>query len=263
MSVTPKQPTMNEVGVLRAAVQVARSRILGGLFAALPIALTIFVVRYLYLTAMTLLTPLIEGVRKVMGRHGLSEAFWYNVVAPAVAVCLVLVLLYTLGIFVHTRWARAVDWVFRRVPVVNTIFNAIDNVFRSLGQQLEGDKGFKRVVLVEYPHPGARSLGFVTNTLRDATTGRTILSICVLTGVMPPAGFTLFVPEESVTDVDWSMNQTLQAILSGGITTPATIHYFNGRLPPAAGPIVGPHGEPIASISEPAAGGPPRPSPAE
>jgi uncharacterized membrane protein len=72
----------------------------------------------------------------------------------------------------------------------------------------------------------------VTNSLRDATTGRTILAVCVLTGLMPPAGFTLFVPEDSVTNIAWSVNETLQSILSGGITAPSTIHYFEGLPTP-------------------------------
>ena len=103
---------------------------------------------------------------------------------------------------------------------------AISNLFRSL--QGPGEEGrFRRVVLVEFPQPGLRSLAFVTNSLTDQATGRTILCVCVLTGVMPPSGFMLFVPEESVIAVDWTVNQTLQAILSGGITTPETISYFN------------------------------------
>ena len=84
------------------------------------------------------------------------------------------------------------------------------------------------MVLVEFPHPGTRSLGLVTNSLRDVTTGRTILTVCVLTGLMPPAGFTLFVPEESVTNIAWSVNETLQSILSGGITAPVDDPLFRG-----------------------------------
>ncbi|MCA1684504.1 MAG: DUF502 domain-containing protein, partial [Planctomycetia bacterium] len=129
----------------------------------------------------------------------------------------------------------------------NTIFKAVNNVFQSLGKQLQGDKSFKRVVLVTFPHPGMRSLAFVTNSLLDAATGKTILCVCVLTGVMPPAGFTLFVPEEDVTDIDWSVNQTIQVILSGGLTSPATILYSQGVHVPPTGPIVDPLGHPIPS----------------
>ena len=54
--------------------------------------------------------------------------------------------------------------------------------------------------------------------------------MCVLTGVVPPTGFTLFVPEESVTDVDWTVNETIQVILSGGLTSPETIRYFTSTM---------------------------------
>ena len=249
---TTPQPKMNEAGVLRAMIQVAQARILSGLFAALPIALTLFIVHYLYMTAIALLTPLIDLVRRVFGQNEIkNDTFWYVYVAPVIAVVLVLFLLYALGLFVRTRWARAVDWFFLRVPVVNTIFKALSNVLQSLAKQMEGDHGFKRVVLVEFPHPGIRSLAFVTNTLRDATTDRPILCVCVLTGVMPPAGFTLFVPEDQITDIDWSMNQTLQAILSGGITSPASIHYFRGLTVPPTGPILDPAGHPVEARNVP------------
>ena len=129
-----------------------------------------------------------------------------------------LVILYGMGLFFRSWVYRTLDWLLLHVPIVATIYRAVRNVVNSLGTQLRGGADFKRVVLVPFPHPGARSLAFVTNSLHDVTTGRTILTVCVLTGVMPPAGFTLFVPEESVTNIAWSANDTLQAILSGGIT---------------------------------------------
>ena len=41
------------------------------------------------------------------------------------------------------------------------------------------------------------------------------------------------------------MNQTIQAILSGGLTSPASIHYFQGLRVPTTGPIIDPQGHPI------------------
>jgi hypothetical protein len=54
----------------------------------------------------------------------------------------------------------------------------------------------------------------------------------------------LFVPEESVTNIAWSVNETLQSIVSGGIPAPSTIHFFEG-LPSSYSsehPIVDSHG---------------------
>ena len=227
------RPKLDEVGALHALWYAIRARILGGLIAALPIALTFWIVYWLYTTVMqVVLAPAIGVVRYFLGYRGLSERI-INFVAPVIAIVLVLFSLYCLGLFVRSRMHRAVDWVMLHLPVVNTIFKAVNNVFQSLGKQLQGEQTFSRVVLVAFPHPGTRSLAFVTNSLLDATTGKTILCVCVLTGVMPPAGFTLFVPEEDVTDIDWSVNQTIQAILSGGLTSPAVDPLLPGAPRPA------------------------------
>jgi hypothetical protein len=66
------------------------------------------------------------------------------------------------------------------------------------------------------------------------------------------AGFTLFVPEDSVTNIAWSVNETLQSILSGGITAPPTIYYFEGLRTPSPtgrGPIVDAQGRVLRSVS--------------
>ena len=247
----PAHGGLNEVGALRALLLAVRARILSGLIAALPIALTFFIVRWLYVTIIAVvLMPPTNAVRGFLGEQGRTGYFWETYGAPVIAVLLLLGFLYFLGFFVQTRFMRVLDWGMLKVPIVNTIFKATRNVFDSVGKQIHGESGFKRVVLVEFPQPGMRSLGFVTNSLSDVATGQTILCVTVLTGVMPPSGFTLFVPEDKVTDVDWSMNETLQAILSGGITAPATIHYTGGFTPHRAGPLVDTHGHPLPGGSQ-------------
>ncbi len=176
--------------------------------------------------------------------------WWYDVASPLLAIFLAVATLYFLGLALRSWVYRSVEWLLMRVPVVNTIYRAVRNVVVSLGSQLQSGASFKRVVLVEFPHPGLRSLGLVTNSLRDVTTGRTILTVYIMTGFMPPAGFTLFVPEESVTNIAWNVNDTLQAIISAGLTTPPTIHYVEGLrtpLPAGGGPIVDARGHVLAA----------------
>jgi uncharacterized membrane protein len=47
----------------------------------------------------------------------------------------------------------------------------------------------------------------------------------LLTGVMPPTGFTLFVPVEDVIEIDWTPTQAIQAIVSGGISIPDELRF--------------------------------------
>jgi uncharacterized membrane protein len=262
----PQEPVppshLNEFGALSALIKAVRTRIIGGLLLALPIVLTFWIVYWLYtMIKEVVLDPMTRVTRYALGAVGVRvEAVWWDRVAiPILTVVLVLSLLYFLGLFVRSWVRNVVDRVLMHVPVVDTIYKGLSNVFQSLGDQMQGPR-FKRVVLVEFPHPGMRALAFVTNSLRDATTDRKILCVCVLTGVVPPAGFTLFVPEESVIDIDWPVNQTLQAILSGGITAPAAIHYFEGlHMPKVVDPLIASHGHPIDPPREPRSPDSPQP----
>jgi uncharacterized membrane protein len=241
---------------LGAELSIFRARIISGLVFSLPIVITFWIVYWLLMTLQQfLLNPLAGLVNRI---HAWMRDYpalqkldlpnwWYNIVSPLLAIVLALAILYFLGLIIRSWLSRTLEWFLLHVPVVATIYKAVRNVVQSLGSQLRGGGEFKRVVLVEFPHPGTRSLGLVTNALRDVTTGRTILTVCVLTGLMPPAGFTLFVPEESVTNIAWSVNDTLQSILSGGITAPSTIHFFKGLPSPitAEHPIVDSHGAPL------------------
>ncbi len=244
---------------IMAQLRAFRTRLISGLLFTLPIVITFWIVYWLYLTASRfILNPLATLINRLQAWLRNSPAlqdfdlpeWWYrrglsrpcHRAGP--------------GSLVHSRFTRPVlglshaRLVLATVPVVATIYRAVRNVVDSVGSQFQGGSNFKRVVLVEFPHPGIRSLALVTNSLRDNTTGRSILSVCVLTGVMPPSGFTLYVPEEDVTNIAWSVNDTLQAILSGGLTSPPTIHYFKGINPPlpvGGGPIVDAQGNALGS----------------
>jgi uncharacterized membrane protein len=244
---------------LVAQFKAIRTRLISGLLITLPMVITFWIIYWLYLTlsqfVLNPLAGLINRLQAWLRNYPALQDFdlpewWYNLVSPVLAIVLVLAILYTLGLLVRSWVYRTLDWFLLHVPVVATIYRAVRNVVDSVGSQFQGGNNFKRVVLVEFPHPGIRSLALVTNSLRDTTTGRTILSVCVLTGVMPPSGFTLYVPEEDVTNIAWSVNDTLQSILSGGLTSPPTINYFEGinpRLPIGGGTIVDAQGNPLGS----------------
>jgi uncharacterized membrane protein len=218
-----------------------RNQLISGLIFSLPIVITFWIIYWIFLTLERfLLNPVAALIHRIIAWMRNYPFFaelelpgwWYNVASPVLAIVLMIMILYMLGLFLRSWVYRTLDWFLLHVPIVATIYRAVRNVVNSLGSQFRGGADFKRVVLVPFPHPGMRSLALVTNSLRDVTTGRTILTVFVLTGVMPPAGFTLFVPEESVTSIAWSVNETLQAILSGGITAPPTIHFSEGVAAP-------------------------------
>ena len=224
----PNPPTPPKT-YLRARLDEIRARIVSGLLFMLPIVITFWIISWVYGTLKSLvLDPTAWLVRRLLDVDAKNLPDWWLVyVSPILAALLALSILYVLGYFVRTRFSRALDWVLLRVPLVAVIYKAVRNLFHSL-QSSGGGVTFKRVVLVAFPHAGSRGLAFVTKTLHDPETKETILCVWVLTGVMPPAGFVLFVLEKDVVDLPWTVNETLQVILSGGITAPSFIPFHPG-----------------------------------
>ena len=70
------------------------------------------------------------------GQADVELPYWFETyAAPVIAILLVLLLLYFLGFFVHSRSRLVVDWVLLRVPVMSGVYDGMRNVFQSLERQ--------------------------------------------------------------------------------------------------------------------------------
>src|SRR5262245_8764445 len=219
-----------------------RGRILGCLLLVLPILITFWVIHCLYSgLEKYLIDPLaLLVLRQVRGRQPDAELpVWFEAyAAPLIAVVIALLLLYFLGFFVRSRLRGGIDWIFLRVPVISIVYNGVRNVFHTLDRQ-RGQPRPQRVVLVPFPHPGLRVPGFVTATCRDIETQKVLLCVWVPTSPMPTVGYVLLVPEEEVTELNWSPEQTLQTLLSSGLTAPPEVSYFKTKPTVEINPVAG------------------------
>ncbi len=217
--------------VLRSLYHFIRMRLVQGLFVALPFAITFWILHWLYSTLrVVIIDPIARVLVAVISGQFISvdeelPSWVENFGAPLLAVVIVLAVLYFLGMFFQSRIHRLFDWIFLQVPVVTNIYSAVRQVFVALQDQQNSAARFKRVVLVSFPHPGTKVPAFVTSTCRDESTGKTILCVYVPTTPVPTSGYMLMVPEEDVTELEWDLNQTLQAIVSGGISVPKVVQY--------------------------------------
>ena len=230
--------------VLRRIWHSIRDRILGGLLLVLPILITFWVVYWLY-TALEdyAIRPLARVViwKARVAQPETEPPFWFEAyAAPLIGLLITVVLLYCLGFLVRSRLRRAVDWLLLRVPVVSLVYNGVRQVFQAVDRQ-RGEQRLQRAVLVPFPHPGMKTPGFVTSSCRDIETGKVILCVYVPTTPVPTSGYFLMIPEEDVVEPSWSSEQTLQTIISGGLTAPPEVRYFKpgsaAGSHPAAAPV--------------------------
>lgn len=207
-----------------------RDRVVGGLLLSLPLLLTLWILTWLYSILDHYVIEPLGGfiLWKLKWTTSATEyPYWFETfAAPILAVITAVLILYCLDLMAHTNLHNSVHWFLMRVPLVSLVYNPIQEVFQSLKRNPDQQQ-LKRMVLVTFPHRGIKLPAFVTGSCRDLTTGKIILCLYVPTTPVPTTGFFLLVPEDEVTELNWDTEQTLQAVMSGGLSCPREVSYFS------------------------------------
>jgi uncharacterized membrane protein len=146
------------------------------------------------------------------------------VVVP-VFLCLFIILLYLLGKFlaagVGTFFLNSVERGIHKLPFIRNVYSSVKQVTDFMFS--ERDIEYTRVVAVEYPRKGIWSLGLVTGNgmldIRNAAE-EPVLSVLVPTSPMPVTGFTVTIKRSETVDLNISIDQAFQFIVSCGVVVP-------------------------------------------
>ncbi len=120
------------------------------------------------------------------------------------------------GNYLGRKVITAGEMLMTRIPVVRTLYQGIKHLTAGVFSE---KKIFSRVVLIEFPIKGLQFLGFVTGReeqLVPQAGGRTILKVFVPSTPNPTTGFFCFVPEESVTPLDITVDEGFKMVISAG-----------------------------------------------
>jgi uncharacterized membrane protein len=203
----------------------------------LPALLTLAAVKWLFGTISSFTDTLLFFLPwslppAAVYKDGVSGTmFWYwSALALFLAVALIS------GVGVLTRYyigKKIIDWTDRfllRVPFLNKIYAAIKQV----NAAFSGSKhSFQTVVLVEFPRPGAWTIGFITSDQPAEIKTQTypnVVCVFVPTTPNPTAGFLLLVPEDQVRKLDMSVADGIKYLISLGSVSPASLEIGYGGL---------------------------------
>ena len=95
---------------------------------------------------------------------------------------------------------KIIEWVdsaLLRIPLLNKIYGATKQVNDAFSSS--NKTAFRTVVLVEFPHAGVYSIGFITSDQQEeveARTGQKVVCVFVPATPNPTSGFLLMVPED-------------------------------------------------------------------
>ena len=121
--------------------------------------------------------------------------------------------------FLGKKFLQLIDDLFRRIPILRTIYSAIGQMTDSFTNQ-DGNK--KSVVLVEYPRKGTWAVGFATkeNTGEMAQkTNQKLINVFVPTTPNPTSGFLLMFPIDEVIYLNMTFEEASKFIVSAGTSS--------------------------------------------
>ncbi len=179
--------------------------------------------------------PLLQALAGMLQESAPKSAQWMQdgTLHQLVAVLVTLGVLYGIGIFTSMLLGkRIVSWleaVVGRLPLVQTIYGGTKRFLQSVSQPPATGQ---RVVLISFPTPRMKAIGFLTTVMKDRQTNRDLAVVYVPTAPNPTSGYIEIVPLEDVVQTDWTMEQAMTFVMTAGATAPSTVSYSNG--PPAA-----------------------------
>ena len=190
-----------------------RMYLLTGLLVLAPSAITLWV-----------LYTLLNRVDNLLGRYLRFEALDYHRI-PGLGLLATLLVLMSVG-FLATLLgqgpiARLWDRLLLRIPGVGIVYGST----KSLGEAFlnQKEQTFRQVVLIQWPHPGVWRVGFLTGHVSaelKAKLGQDVSCVFVPHTPNPASGFVHFAPKKDLVYLDWTVEDGLKVVVSGGVVQP-------------------------------------------
>lgn len=199
-----------------------------GILTVIPIWITWMVFNFLFTQLSRIGMPLVQNVAKLSPTLAQwlpdpNSGSWF---LSAIGVTVTLLALYLLGwiatLFIGKRLICLFDSIIERVPFVQLVYGATKKLLSVLQQQPDGAR---RVVLINFPSSEMKAVGFVTQVFTDDDTGQRLAAVYVPTTPNPTSGYLEIVPLERIVSTNWSMDEAMAFIISGGTVAPKNLNY--------------------------------------
>jgi uncharacterized membrane protein len=201
--------------------------ILAGLITVGPLFVTWLVFSFLLDKLARAGQPLVYGLQTIFPEEWLRHPW----IQSALAVALTLLVLYVLGKLTSLVLGRQVlglfESVLERLPVVAKVYTSVRQLLDSMMAKKDTNQ---RVVLVDFPMPGQKSIGFLTRTMVDTNTGEELAAVLLPNAINPTSAFLQLLPMSRVTITDLNMEQAMSMLLTGGAVAPEKLVFSQPDL---------------------------------
>tara|TARA_B100000795_G_scaffold118050_1_gene87827 strand:- start:303 stop:923 length:621 start_codon:yes stop_codon:yes gene_type:complete len=183
-----------------------------GVIVLIPIGFTLYLSKFL----INLSTNLVPS--------GLNPNTYLPYSIPGIEIALTIIFITIVGglslSFLGKKFLQIVDDLFKRIPILRTIYSALGQMTDSFRNQSENKKS---VVLIEYPRKGTWAVGFATKENQGEIKNKTkkdLINVFVPTTPNPTSGFLLMFPKEDLIYLDMTFEEASKFIVSAGTSNP-------------------------------------------
>jgi uncharacterized membrane protein len=138
------------------------------------------------------------------------------------SVLLTITILYLVGMFAANLFGRRIigwyEGMLDRVPLVKTVYRSSKQILATFAG--EQSQEFQRVCLIPFPQEHMRAVGFITAIFKDNLTGEELAAVFIPTTPNPTTGYLQIIKRNELTELDWSVEDAVRIIMSGGILRP-------------------------------------------
>jgi len=205
------------------ALRGLQRNILAGIITIGPLFVTYLIFSFLLGILAKAGLPIVWLLAAIFPGEWLSQPW----VQSTMAILLTLVVLYLVGRVTSEVVGRQALKIFEsaleRLPFVAKIYNSVRKLIDSM---MAKDDTAQRVVLVEFPMPGQRALGFLTRTLIDSASGQVLAAVLLPNAINPMSGLLQIMPIERVQETNLTMEQAMSMLMTGGAVGPEEIMFL-------------------------------------
>lgn len=207
-----------------------RRYLIVGVLTAAPLWVTWLVFDFIFSQLSKMGTPWVTGLARAVQRTSpaVADFLLLPVFQSVLGVVITLLVFYALGwMATQVIGQRVIGWLERLVQSIPLVAAIYGGTKRFLTAVKEKPSGVQRVVLIAFPSSEMKAVGFVTRVIRDEDSGEELAAVYVPTSPNPTSGYIEIVPVSQVVSTDWTMDEAMSFVMTGGATSPDRIRFRN------------------------------------
>jgi uncharacterized membrane protein len=194
--------------------------ILAGIITAGPLFVTWLVFSFLLGSLAKAGLPLVHVLEAIFPEEWMAGP----IMQSFLAVVLTLVVLYILGrvtsLVIGRQAFSLFESMLERLPFVAKVYSSVRQLIDSMLVKKDTNQ---RVVLVDFPIAGQKSIGFLTRTMVDSNSGDEVAAVLLPNAINPTSAFLQLLPLSRVTMTDLTMEQAMSMLMTGGAVAPESL----------------------------------------